>query len=312
MNDASDDDRTASLMTPAKLAQLQTRPKPAATPAAWLDQLASDAGSGHVRRLVDLRGQLEGHAAGVPHGALAAALDMLSTALEQVDFALLQPKGWLARATGRGKEAASGFVSQAGRVERAGEDLADEVRALQKKQAASGTAVERTLMEIEVELRAIEKIMDQGARWLQDMRGQLKQREKQGGDAAVQKQIAEDTARCELLVARLKQLRATTSAGHALVEQSREAAKSRAGLAASVQNVLETPWKSWQQKVAPLVDAATAGGSASDGVERAREVQQQLLATLRQARNECSGVATREEALAQALQAAQQPLQAAS
>lgn len=311
MNDASDEDRTASLMTPAKLAQLQTRPRPAATPAAWLDQLAADAGSGHVRRLLDLRRQAEAQAAG-GEGELASALQALAGALEQVDFALLQPRGWLARATGRGKDDAAGFVAQAERAERAGEDLADEVRALQKKQATRGGALERTLVEIEVEVRAIEKIMDQGARWLQDMRGQLKQRERQGGDAAQQQQIAEDTARCELLVTRLKQLRAATAAGHALVEQGREAAKVRAGLGERVQGVLETPWKAWRQQLAPLVDAATASGSAGEGVERAQEVQQKLLAGLRQAGQESSGIAARDATFAQALAALHGSLQAAS
>jgi hypothetical protein len=309
MND--DDDRTASLMTPAKLAQLQTRPKPAATPAAWLDQLASDAGSGHVRRLLDLRGQLEAQGGG-GEAAVAEALQALASALDHLDFDLLQPKGWIARATGRGKAGGAGFVAQAERVEGAGEDLAREVRALQKKQAAQGSAVERTLVEIEVELRAIVKIMDQGARWLQDMRAQIKQREKQGGDAAALKQIGEDNARCELLVARLKQLRAATTAGPELVARSREAAKGRAGLAASMQDVLDTPWKSWRQQVAPLMEAATATGSASEGVERAREVQQKLLAVLRQAGEECGGVAEREQAFVQAVAALEGPLQAAA
>jgi hypothetical protein len=213
---------------------------------------------------------------------------------------------------GRGKAQGAGFVAQADRVERAGEDLGDEVRSLQKKQAAQASAAERTLVEIEVELRAIEKIMDQGARWLQDMRGQIKQREKQGGDAAAQKQIEEDNARCELLVARLKQLRAATTAGHELVDKSREAAGSRAALAASMQDVLETPWKSWQQQVTPLVEAATASGFASEGVERAREVQRKLLAVLRQAGEECGGVAEREQAFVQAVAALDGPLQAAS
>ena len=47
-----DFDRTASLMTPAKLAE--SRPKVAASPAAWLDQMAADAGHQHVRRLAEL------------------------------------------------------------------------------------------------------------------------------------------------------------------------------------------------------------------------------------------------------------------
>jgi hypothetical protein len=203
-------------------------------------------------------------------------------------------------------------VAQADRVERAGEDLADEVRSLQKKQAAQGSALERTLVEVEVELRAIEKIMDQGARWLQDMRGKIKEREKQGGDATVQKQVAEDNARCELLVARLKQLRAVTTAGHELVDAGRAATQARAGFAASVQSVLETPWKAWQQKLAPLVEAATATGSASEGVDRARELQGKLLDVLRAAAEECTGVAGREQAFGEAAAALQVPLQAAS
>lgn len=310
MNDAPDDDRTASLMTPAKLAQLQTRPRPQATPAAWLDQLASDAGSGHVRRLLELRQQVQPQAGG-GEAAVGSALAALASALEGLDFALLQPKGWLARATGRGKADGAAFVAQAQRAESAGEDLADEVRALQKKQAAQAGALERTLLEIEVELRAIEKIMDQGARWLQDMRGNIREREKQGGDATVQKQVAEDTARCELLVARLKQLRAATTAAHALVDQGRQATQARAALAGSLQDVLETPWASWRQKLAPLVDAAAAGGAA-DGVERAREVQGQLLEVLKAAGEECASAAEREQAFVQALEALEAPLQAAS
>lgn len=310
MNDAPDDDRTASLMTPAKLVQLQTRPRPQATPAAWLDQLASDAGSGHVRRLLELRQQLQPLAGGCGEEDVASALAALAQALEGVDFGLLQPRGWLARATGRGKADGASFAAQAQRAERAGEDLADEVRALQKKQAAQASPLERTLLEVEVELRAIEKIMDQGARWLQDMRGTLRAGEKQDGDAPAQEPPADGAARCELLVARLKQLRAATSAVRAQVDQGRAAIQGRAALADSVRGVLETPWSAWQQRVAPLAAAATA--ASADAVERARAVQHELLVALRAAGEECASVAEREQAFAQSVAALQAPLQAAS
>ena len=52
---ADEQDRTASLMTPAKLAQF--KPKPAASPAAWLDQMAADAGAINMLRLSELRRQ---------------------------------------------------------------------------------------------------------------------------------------------------------------------------------------------------------------------------------------------------------------
>ena len=170
----TDDDRTASLMTPARLAQLKVRPKAPSSPAAWLDQMAADAGSGHVRRLADLRGQLEAQVGERSYDGVLAATEALGIALSQLDFALVQPKGWLARAAGKGKEAAAGFKTGYERVGRAGDDLNDEVQALARKHQAQLALAERTLSEYEVEVRAIEKIMEQGARWLQDMRNQLK------------------------------------------------------------------------------------------------------------------------------------------
>jgi hypothetical protein len=306
------DDRTASLMTPAKLAQLKVRPKPAASPAAWLDQLAADAGSGHIRRLVDLRSQLEAQVRGRDYGGVAGAVQALGRGLEQVDFSLVEPRGWLARAVGKGKEAGAGFAAQVDRAARSGEDLQDEARDLQRKQLAQGTAVDRTVLEIDVEVRAIEKIMDQGARWLQDMRNQLKARQAQAGDAAAQQQVAEDTARCELLVVRLKQLRAASTAAHEAVERGKALAPRRVSLQDGLQRLLDGPWKAWQQSAAPVAEAARSGGSRPEGVERARAALQQLQAALASAAQDCAALQSQEQALGAELAALQAPLQAAA
>lgn len=311
MRDESDDDRTASLMTPAKLAQLQVRPKPAASPAAWLDQLAADAGSGHVRRLVDLRRQLEAQLGERSDAPVAAALQALEAALGALDFSLVQPKGWLARATGKGKEQGAAFAAQHARAAQAAEDVADEVRALTRKQQAQAAAVDRTLVEVDVEVRAIEKIMDQGARWLQDMRNQLKTRQAQGGDAAVLQQIQEDSRRCELLVERLKLLRGVCSAAQSATERSRAIGKSRASVAAAVQQVLDAEAKSWHKRLAPLAEEAAAGGSATQGLEKAQETHERLCAAAAHALADCRGLATQEQALAEELAALAAPLQAA-
>lgn len=306
-----EEDRTASLMTPAKLAQLQVRPKPAASPAAWLDALASDAGSGHVRRLADLRGQLEAQLRDRDYGSVAAALDGLREALRQVDFSQVEPRGWLARMTG-GKSAAAAFVAQVDRIAQAGDDLADEMRALQRKQQAGAAAADRTVVEIEVELRAIEKIMEQGARWLQDMRGQLKTRQAQGGDAAVQQQIREDMQRCELLVVRLKQLRGVSGAAQQVLERCKGIGPQRASLVQGLQALQDGPWKAWQRRSAPVADEAKSRGAASDGVARARAAQQDLQAALEQSASDCAGLQQHEQDLAAELAALDAPLQAAA
>lgn len=307
-----DDDRTASLMTPAKLAQLQDRPKPATSPAAWLDQLATDAGSGHVRRLLDLRRTLEAQVRERDYAAVRQALEALEAQVGQLDFSLLERKGWLARATGKGKQEAAGFVAQAGRIQRAGEDLQDEAKALAKRLQSQAGAGERVLLEFDVETRAIEKIIDQGARWLQDMRNQLKVREAAGGDAAAKKAMQEDAARCELLVARLKVLRGATSAAHQAAERCRAAGDDRSALLERLQQLLQDECTAWQQAAGPVTETARAGGTAGDGVEAAQRAGADLQSALRQAVEDCDQLASREQALAGEIAAAQEPLQAAA
>lgn len=308
MSDESD--RTASLMTPAKLAQLRVQPKAASSPAAWLDQLAADAGSGHVRRLVDLRRQLEAQVRERGYTGVQAALAALREEAGKLDFALLQPRGWLARATGKGKEEAAGFQAQVQRIGRAGEDLKDEVRELQRRQQGQNGAAERALLEFDVEVKAIEKIIDQGARWLQDMRNQLKAREAQGGDAAAQKAMREDEARCELLVARLKQLRGASSAAQQAAERCQSAAGRRAGLDEALQQLLDGEWKAWQAAIAPV--AAQASAAAAADLDRAKAAAGTLRSSLKQAVQDCEQAQGQEQALAGDLAALQEPLQAAA
>jgi hypothetical protein len=307
-----DDDRTASLMTPAKLAQLKVAPKAAASPAAWLDQLATDAGSGHVRRLIDLRKQLEGQVAEASYAEVRGALEALAGQAGQLDFSQLQPKGWLARATGKGKEQAAGFMAQYERTAKAGEDLKDDVRALQRSVQAQGTAMERTLTELGVELKAIEKIIDQGARWLQDMRNQLKAREALGGDAAALKAVQEDEARCELLVGRLKQLRTASSAAQQAAERCRQQAGRRSTLLERLQQALDGEWTAWQRALAPVVKEARAGAAVTQGVDGARKAEQDLQTCATQAGEDCGQAQSQEQALVAELAALQEPLQAAA
>ena len=307
-----DPDRTASLMTPAKLAQMKARPKAAAGPAAWLDQLAADAGSGHVRRLVDLRRQLEAQVREHGYAGVQAALDTLGEALQQLDFDLLQPKGLLARVTGKGKEERAGFVAQFERIGRAGEDLEDELRELQRKLQGQNTAAARTLAEFDVEVKAIEKIIDQGARWLQDMRNQLKAREAAAPDAVAQKQMDDDAARCEVLVSRLKQLRGASSAAQQAAERCRAAGDRRTAFLQASQQALDQQWAGWQGALAPLAAAEGGTGVASRGIGGARGATDELQSALRQAAQDCTELQAQEQALAGELAALHEPLQAAA
>lgn len=310
----SDDDRTASLMTPAKLAQLKARAtQPAASPAAWLDQLAADAGSGHARRLVELRQQLEAQVREHDYEPLKASVQATAEELDKLDYDLLEPKGLLARVTGKGKVQGAGFVAQYDRIGHGGEDIADELRALQKKLQAQAGATDRTMLEFGVEVKALEKIIDQSTRWLQDMRAQLKTRVAEGNpDPAVQQQIREDNARCELIVERLKLLRAAISAAQQTTERCKAIVSRRAALVESIQQVLDGEWKKWQERLAPVAAEAKSTGSATSGVDRARRAQKELDSALNQAAKDCAQMQKQEQVLAGELAALHGPLQAAA
>jgi outer membrane murein-binding lipoprotein Lpp len=309
---SADDDRTASLMTPAKLAQLKVRPAPAASPAAWLDQMAADAGSGHVRRLAELRAQLEAQLRVEEDAPFAAARDALAQALDQLDFAQVQPKGWLARATGKGKEAVAGFLAQADRAQHAAEDLEQEARSLQRKWQAPAGGNDRAVVEMEVEVRAIEKIMDQGARWLQDMRNQIRERQAASTDEAVQQQAREDSARCELLVTRLKLLRATSAAMQQALVRCKALPARRQAVLEALQQVQEGEVRRWHKKLARVVDQATATGSAAEGIDSAERAVQELRAALDQLARDGEALRAHQQSAADELGAASAPLQAAA
>jgi hypothetical protein len=308
---SDDDDRTASLMTPARLAQLKLKPQSGASAGAWLDQLATDAGSGHIRGLMDLRKQLLALVEGPQYGGAAQASAQLAAVLGAVDFALLESRGWLARATGKGKEAAGTFRAQCDACGPAGEALANEVRALQRVQQAQALAMARTLTDCEVEVRAIGKIMDQGARWLQDMRGQLKAREAAGGDPATLQKILEDTHRCELLVERLKQLRGADAAAVQAVEHCKALSVRAGALAASLQQVLEGSWKDASRRLDAVSEQA-ADGPAPAVVEGCRKALPRVIEALQHAAAAAQALQAQQQALARELSELQEPLQAAS
>jgi hypothetical protein len=305
----ADHDRTASLMTPSKLAQIQ--PRTAVSPAAWLSRMAADAGHPHVRRLRELHGELQAQALLRVDWPPVSELGRLAHALPGLDFGLLQDRGWWARTTGKSRSAGAEFAAQFNRTDLVARALAGQTQALQKKQKEQATAVDFALLEVEVEYHAIDKIIDQGARWLQDMRNQLKSRQAAPADAAAQEQIKEDEARCEILVARLKTLRAVSSAAQRTHQQGQGAAARRSALLKLLQQALASGVKAWQESVSALAAAAADGSSPKLNMDGPMEAHRELQLSVKQAVADCGQLQVQEEALAESLTALGTQLEAA-
>lgn len=296
----ADPDRTASLMTPSKLAQVQTRTP--ASPAAWLNQMAADAGHAHVRRLAELRTELQAQALRRDVSPLASELSQLGKALPRLDFGLLQPLGWWARLTGKGRSAGAQFAQQFDLVDEATRGVATEAQALQKRQLEQAGQGDRAMVELEVEFRAIERIMEQGARWLHDMRNQLKARQAAAADEPSRQQIKADAARCEILNERLKALRGVSSAAQKVHREAQALAGRRAALLQMLQQMLGADIKAWRTRLSTLA-AAAAGDSAPPpaSLEAPGEAHRELQLCVKQALADCAQLQGQEKALAESL-----------
>ena len=304
-----DPDRTASLMTPSKLAQV--KPRPPVSAAGWLDQMAADAGHLHVHRLADLQQDLRALVGQPDFSGIAAELARLGQALPQLDFGLLQRGGWWARATGKRRGASGEFVAQFERIEDTAQALATQNQLLRQGQQRTANT-DRTLLEVEVELAAIDNIIDQGTRWLQDMRNQLKARQAAPVDEAGRRQIDEDAGRCEMLVTRLKLLRAVTSAAQQARQQSQALAAGRAGLMQMLQQALNVDVKDWRKRLAALAAASADNGSPALSLEEPMESHRDLQLCVKQAIADCGQLQVHEQALAQQLDTLGRHLQAAA
>lgn len=295
-----DSDRTASLMTPAKLAQI--KPRAAPSPAAWLSQMAADAGHQHVHRVRELLDQLQAQAAQRDVSPLASELSRLGLALPGLDFGLLNDQGWWARTTGKSRGAGAQFAAQFEQIDQLAGGLAARTQDLHKKQQELAAANDRTLVELEVEYHAIDKIIDQGARWLQDMRSQLKSRGTPA-DPAAREQARQDTERCEILVARLKALRALSSAVQQSIQHAQGVAARRAALLQQVRQGLAGAVKSWRGHLSIVAAAVRAGGGAGQNLDASMEAHRDVQLGVKQAVADCGQLQAQELTLAESLAA---------
>jgi predicted nucleic acid-binding Zn-ribbon protein len=312
--DSSNDDRTASLMTPAKLAQVSAAARKPISPTAFLDQMAADAGHQHITRLSELQADLQEQAGASRGPDIQPVLERLAQALPSLDFSLLQSQGGLwASLTGKNKNAGAGFAAQVEEIDALVKALPAELASVGRKQQPHAAASDRSLVELEVEYRALDKIIDQGARWLQDMRNQIKTREAQAGaDAEGQAQIRADSARCETLVARLKLLRACVAAAQQVHQQVSAVADRRTTLQAGLQKSMGGEAREWRSRLGTLAGAAAEGKVSGLNLDGPKEAHKALRRRLDKLLAECEQLRTQEEALAHSLTSLGEQLSAAT
>jgi hypothetical protein len=288
-------DRTASLMSPNKLAQVV--PKARTSPAAWLDQMAADAGHIHVKRLVDLCKSLQAQLLAGETSDLLAQLSGFSRQLPSLDFGLVRDQGWWARTTGKSRVAGEQFAAQFAEIDQLADHLQALTQSQQRRTREQADAVDRLLLEIDSELKAIDKINDEGTRWLQDMRSQLRTRQAAEQDEHGRKQVDDDTARCEILVERLKTLRDMRMASQRSRELAKDLASRRSAVLQLLQEALASDVKVWHSSISSLTSKSAEAATASSGLEEAMESHRELQLCMKQVLFDCSELQQQEQGM---------------
>src|SRR4029453_4492654 len=101
-----------------------------------------------VRRLAELRKDLQAQAQRRDISPLILELERLGEALPRLDFGLLPPRGW-ARATGKGRTAGVEFAGQYEQIAQVAQGLVAQAQAVQKSQ--QDKPADRALRELEGE-----------------------------------------------------------------------------------------------------------------------------------------------------------------
>lgn len=295
----SQEDRTASLMTPAKLAKVAGPGGAAVAPGQFLDRMAADMGHQHLQRLGELRLDLQAHGQGELDQADQAAvvLERMRDAMPQIDFAPLQERNWWADLTGKSRSTGSVFAATFDKVDDVAQELGLAVAALQRRQVQRANAQDRTLVEFSVEYQALDKAIHQGSRWLQDMRNQIKAREIPPGDTAAEQQVRADEARCELLVERLKRLRAAAAASQQVYEEVLATAQRRAEFAQATGRVATVHLQSWRSSLSAVASAAATGKASAPLLQEAQKIHDKLRRKLEALLADAGQLRTHEAAL---------------
>jgi len=125
-------------------------------------------------------------------------------------------------------------------------------------------------------------------------------------------QIQQDAERCQLLVGRLKALRALSTAAHETHGQAQAVAVRRASLAQALQGSVAARVKDWRNRIAPLAAAARDGDTPPLSLEAPMDSHRELQLSIKQAGADCAQMQAHEKALSGTLEALGEQLSAAT
>lgn len=142
--------------------------------AAWLDQALAEAEGEIAPRLRRAAGELQRLRGDWQGGGVTQACASTEDRLALVDFGLLDKPGWFARLSSRAARSAREFIAQHDRVVEESTRLAATAREFARTREASMTAMQRCLLELDMECRSLGERVSQATHWLESLSAALR------------------------------------------------------------------------------------------------------------------------------------------
>lgn len=266
--------------------------------AAWMQDQLADVQDEQVRRLAQLRSQLQSDLFEWDSMSLGQAVATLNSSCREVKFDELR-HGWLARKLGKHKPFYARFVGAYERM------IACEVRiktvgtqlAADHKTHAAGA--KRALLEMGIECKGLQSEVDQGLTWLQDM---IEQLNILGARNSGDPQLPPLAEAAQALTQRYKRLQSGASIAQELGVRGQSLLDRRAALLEQVRGDVDYFEKNWVRMIGKVAGDAKAGRSSFPGIGDAVEAHDELVRRLGNTSESCSALQHEEHLMAQHLE----------
>lgn len=272
--------------------------------AAWVRQLLAQVRATQLRRIEELRAQLEAEIFAWDNTPLAQALHALYAGGRELHFAQLRT-GWLRRALGRHRAAFARFTAAADRAGACAAAVSRQAGAVADASRPHNAEARRVLVELDLECRELGSEMEQGVTWLQEMCEGINEQRSRGGAGRDLPALAEAA---QSYTQEFKRLQSVSCMLRDIGVRGQDVLARRAALLDQVRADMEAFEEHWNTRVGDVAAAARAGHAAMPGIGKAAEAHDAAMRRVEAALDACGALQGEEHLLAQQLDALRQSL----
>lgn len=265
--------------------------------AAWIQEQLADLGEGPVRRLADLRAQLQSSAFEWDATVLAQSVGMLRSAGRELRFDNLR-HGWLARKLGKHKPIYERYVAAYDRIVNAVQKVKAEAAKLAGTIKAHAAGTKRTVVELDLEAKSLQSGVDQGVTWLQDMCVQINELRERGSDDAELATLAEAA---QAFTLQFKSYQSASSISSELGVRMQSLVDRRNALVELVRTDMDKFDKTWMRPAGKIATDMKAGRNSIPGIGDAAEAHEAVMSRLDNCAESCTALQHEEHLMAEHL-----------